>query len=314
MQLRFPKLSLAFFPLLAFGGGTNLLNVPIGVDLINNGNGHAGLQFTGVGVKGKIADNTGLLAVTYGSLLGNPSQGDTSIELNVAGQQLMRWEGVAATEPDVVIDVTLRPDCVTLYGPCNLGNGPLSHAIRPFGTLFNRNTVFGGDPNSLSFSTSNSMSRALWFTHGGWSNGGYGTNGLQSGLSVGMGFDALNGTEWYLSLWDGATAYKEALNVTLSTVTTTLSAPANTAADSTPAQTLVLKGANKTAGTGVGGDLILSGSTSAGGANGNIYIPSISGAPISPASHSGFVPLWYDSSSSKLCIKDGSSVKCTLMN
>lgn len=92
----------------------------------------------------------------------------------------------------------------------------------------------------------------------------------------GLGFDSSTGSEWYWISIDNAHGglIRESFNLTYNDRATTVSAPDEATADANPAVSLVVKGANKTAGTGAGGNLHLAGGTSSGGAAGQVFVDS----------------------------------------
>lgn len=94
-----------------------------------------------------------------------------------------------------------------------------------------------------------------------------------------------------------------------------IKASAHTAPDSLPARNLTLHGGDQSGGSsGDAGDLILRGgviSNSGSGERGDVYLPSVAGTPSdTPHSHSGFVPVRYDTTNHKLCVYD-SGWKCS---
>ena len=90
----------------------------------------------------------------------------------------------------------------------------------------------------------------------------------------GIGFDNTTGREFYLGLYQGSgPSYTQCFNVICDTTTSTLvSAPANAVADSSNAISITVKGSDKTAGTGNGGNLVLAGGTSVGGLAGGVIV------------------------------------------
>ena len=147
--------------------------------------------------------------------------------------------------------------------------------LRP--DTINNTSNFGGNNNSFNQSYFNT------YFFGGTSNSpGTGarfkfmidTQNVPNG-SPGIGHDTNQGAEWYFASMDPANGYvtKENFNIVFNNNITTLSAPANAVANASAAITITVKGADKTAGTGDGGNLILSGGTSVGGTPGTVQFP-----------------------------------------
>lgn len=82
-----------------------------------------------------------------------------------------------------------------------------------------------------------------------------------------------------------------------------------------PAATLAIGAQNKSAGTGNGGDLILTAGTSSGGNPGNLFIPSMAGSPTAtPSTYSGQVAMIVDTTDSKLYAYIGGAWKAVTLS
>jgi hypothetical protein len=246
------------------------INLPPGSQGNLPGTNVCSLNFTGTG----ISNNTGFGGATPDRLIASS-----------AGYEMMRWENGSTATPTITMLATLRPDSGI---PTNIGI-----AGNAFIKIYNRTTLFGGTTSGVGYD----LTRRIWTSHAGWSSGGD-----QISTGIGMGLDANTGSEWFINLWDNtASEYRNAFNVNLDARFSVLSAPDNTDANSTKATTIKVKGANKTAGTGGGGDLVLDGGTSSGGEPGHIYLRATAGAPTStPVAISGYVAMQFDSSNNKL--------------
>lgn len=160
----------------------------------------------------------------------------------------------------------IRPDSAV---PSSIGT-----SSRNYTDFWGRTFLFGGGSGSAGYAAA--PGRRIWV---GWGADVDGTSNHNSEPRVGMGWNLAGtypngyGDEVYFRGDDpGISLRREFFNVKHSSRVTTLSAPADSTADANAAQTLTLKGANKTAGTGNGGDTILDTSTSSGGTAGKILM------------------------------------------
>lgn len=87
----------------------------------------------------------------------------------------------------------------------------------------------------------------------------------------------------------------------------------NANADATAGKSFFVKGQNKTAGTGNGGDVGMVPGTSSGGVKGHFFVPTCAGTPTeTPATVSGMVALQYDTTNNKLFVYNGAWKQVTL--
>ncbi len=168
------------------------------------------------------------------------------------GTQISFAKGSGPT-PEKVFTVRIRPDS-SLY--LDLGTN-----ASPWGIAYLDGVIAGGKSRStreILFATDYSGQ-------------------TQPGVNPwGIGLNSNTGNEFYLGLSpDAGSHYLDAFNVVSSTLTSTIvSAPDNAVNDSASAISITVKGADKTAGTGNGGDLHLGGGTSAGGTVGGVILDS----------------------------------------
>ncbi len=279
-----------------YGGddGTTLLDSVL--------SGHGVLTSPGDGVEAPAPTNFGL--AFSGAIMNNPgttgwkvvpSGAVDFLEKYVQGVNITQEKGTGSPAITYENGVNLRPD--TTNATTDFGGGANSFRAAYFGKF-----SFGGTSNG------SGVSSRKFFMYDNFQSAGT----VFAGPA--MGFDSSNGSEWYWSSIDKTgTTLHENINFSYDNNVTTISAPANAVADSSAAVSLTLKGADKTAGTGDGGDLVLAPSTSVGGITGNVYIPLINGGPTTPHSISGEVPMWYDHSAKKLCVNDAGTVECAVM-
>lgn len=178
--------------------------------------------------------------------------GAQSIDTLLGGRQVI---SVNHTNAGDVYSVAILGTtyCDPTGGPCDFGT-----TLRDWVNIYTRTVLAGGKADGTGVETS----RGVWYQVGGWGGGGN---------VVGLGIDGLNGNEFYFRGWDNtAGAYLEPFNMTSVNRITTISAPDDTAANATAAQGMVLKSANKTAGTGNSSPTVIDTGTSVGGTVGAI--------------------------------------------
>lgn len=223
------------------------------------------------------------------------------LELFVQGINLVQMAGTTSP-PSISYEsgVNIRPD--TSNNTTNFGGSANS-----FNTAFFTKFSFGGTSNNQG-----SNPQRKFFMYDNEQSAGTNFPGPA------LGFDSSTGSEWYwgsVSLSGGH--YVENFNVICNTQTmTTVSAPANAVADATNAFSLTVSGANKTAGTGNGGDLLLSGGASAGGVQGSVFLANTSGAPaFTPSAHTGFsAGPYFDPATNKLYMYNGTAWVSTTLS
>lgn len=214
---------------------TGLVTVPNGTITGLTGN-TPGVAFTG-------AATTGFAYVDVA--------GVQSVDILMGGRQLLSINNASGVYSAAFLVDSIY--CDPTGGPCTLGT-----PVRNFTTLYNRFTLAGGKTDGTGFSGE----RGVWYQVGGW---GGGAN------VVGMGLDGLNGNEFYLSFYEPTTvAYTTPFNVKADNRITTLSAPDDAANNATAAHGMVLKSANKVAGTGNSSPTVIDTGTSTGGTVGPI--------------------------------------------
>lgn len=248
------------------------MRIPIG-DLVD-GAGVMGVQWYGTGTSGAVPTTPTGMKLLYQS-------GNLYEQHVLDSKQLMVLSatvGGAASTTDIAIQAAaLRPDNLT---------GTLGTTVHRWSLLY-----------ANKMSVPQSIGRAIVIGN------------LNDANITGIGIDAQNlGREVYFQT-DIGPSYLDYFNVKTLTpfTTTTISAPDETTANSAQALTIHAKGANKTAGTGDGGDFLISGGTSAGGNAGHAYMPTCTASPPTetPVTHSGFVAFCYDTSGNKECYYDG---------
>lgn len=179
------------------------------------------------------------------------------LELFVQGVNLLQIRGVGSPPAYTFQNnVNIRPD--TAAAGINFGGG-----ANAFNEAFFTKFIFGGTSDGAG------GGRNLYLFDNKQSAGG-----IFPGPGIGMNSDT--GSEWYWASVDQTLGvFRENFNLIYNNAITTISAPDNSVADSSPAIGLILKGANKTAGTGNGGGIVLDVGTSVGGTPGTVNIPSI---------------------------------------
>jgi hypothetical protein len=259
---------------------SSTMKVPVG-DTTDFG-GVLGQEFAGSGINGPVLSGTGFKVV-------NPGGANIDdLELLVGGHPFLDFQANPGSSSYrlTLEGIGVRPNIGTDINFGEFGN--------PFQWLYFKNFKFGNN-----VATGRTLAVVSAYASG---------SGAVS--SFGLGFDTTTVNEVYFNAFNSA-AYVDFINFTAALRSSTISAPNDAVADSNHAIDLVLKGANKTGGTGKGGDTILSVGTSAGGAAGNVFIPS--GAPPSdtPNSHSGETAVKYDTTNHKLCAYDGGAWLCS---
>lgn len=247
-----------------------------------------GVQFSGMGAQGAIAANTGFKTETYGS---NP--GPTTLEVFNSGWSHMAWEFAplgSSNGPNVggslavtTIRSVLRSDSGVPVDIGRAGNSFINVYANRYGSGYGSNGV-----NPL-------FDRSVRYT------GAY--NGGINDSVYGIGLNDINGSEIFFNLTpDNSSHWLDAFTFKSSTVSLSIiSAKDNAAADAVNAVSMRVSGANKTDGTGNGGNVIVKGGTTVGGEPGHFFVPSTAGAPTSvPDAVSGCIAMQFDSTNSKL--------------
>jgi hypothetical protein len=251
-----------------------------------------GLAFSGADAGGAVPANTGLAA-------GFPAvAGRTYIDFILNGTGYMNVQAYPGTRVGSLVTYQVdlvRPDTsfTTIFGRANNSFGP--------GRFYQN--LFHGLSGGEDYTT-----RSLFTASSPWNTG--------AAVRAGIGFNENNAAEFYFNLRDDSTGTFGDLFSVSTTMpgTTLLSAPADTAANSTAARSLMVSGVNKTGGTGDGGDLVLSGGTSAGGGDGDVFIPADNSSPSdSPTTRAGFSAIRVDTLNNRLCVRISSAWKCAAL-